>query len=322
MRALRFDRYGPPDVLTLVDLDEPVPRAGELKVRVDAASLNPLDAKVRAGHTRYVPMFERPPRGTGVDFAGTVVGTGGGDVGGYFPGARVFGAVSPFRRAGTFAEFVCVTPAEVASTPASVTDEHAAALPVAAGSAVQALGDEGRVAPGMRVLVNGGAGGVGHYAVQYAHHLGAHVTATCGPDNVAFVRELGADEVLDYTREDYAAATVPFDVIFDTTGHASWRACRRVLALDGVYVNTSPDAASVVTTLAEKVAARLAGRQRVVAFVLKPRAEAWRRLAKLAEARAIVPHVRATIGLADVAEAERQMETGHGRGKIVVLPSR
>jgi NADPH:quinone reductase-like Zn-dependent oxidoreductase len=284
MRALRFDRYGPPDVLTLVDLDEPMPRAGELKVRVDAASLNPLDVKVRAGHTRYVPMFERPPRGTGVDFAGTVVGTGGGDVGGYFPGARVFGAVSPFRRAGTFAEFVCVTPAEVAPTPASVTDEHAAALPVAAGSAVQALGDEGRVAPGMRVLVNGGAGGVGHYAVQYAHHLGAHVTATCGPDNVAFVRGLGADEVLDYTREDYAAATVPFDVIFDTTGHASWRACRHVLAPEGVYVNTSPDAASVVTTLAEKVAARLAGRQRVVAFV--------------------------------------QMETGHGRGKIVVLPSR
>jgi len=322
MRALRYDRYGPPDVLELVEIDEPVPRAGELKVRVAAASLNPLDVKVRAGHTRFVPMFERPPRGTGVDFSGTVVGTGGGDVGGCFPGARVFGAVSPFRRAGTFAEFVCVTPGEIAPTPASVTDEHAAALPIAAGTAVQALTDEARLAAGMRVLVNGAAGGVGHYAVQYARHLGAHVTATCGPDNVAFVRELGADEVLDYTREDYAGATVPFDVIFDTTGHATWRACRRVLAPDGVYVNTSPDTASVVTTLGEKVAARIAGRQRVVPFVLKPRAEAWRRLAKLAEARAIVPHVRATIGLADVAVAERQIETGHGRGKIVVLPAR
>ena len=322
MRALRYDRYGPPDVLALVEIDEPVPRAGELKVRVAAASLNPLDVKVRAGHARYVPMFERPPRGTGVDFAGEVVGTGGGDVGGRYPGVRVFGAISPFRRAGTFAEYVCVASREVATTPSTLGDEQAAALPVAAGTAVQALTDEAHLAPGMRVLVNGAAGGVGHYAVQYARHLGAHVTATCGPDNVAFVRELGADDVLDYTRESYASAATPFDVIFDTTGHASWRDARRVLAPEGVFVNTSPDTASVLRTLGEKVAARLSGRQRVVAFVLRPGAEAWRRLAKLADARALVPHVRETIGLADVAEAERRMETGHGRGKIVVLPFR
>lgn len=322
MRALRYDRYGPADVLKLVEIDEPVPRAGELKVRIGAASLNPLDVKVRAGHTRYMPMFERPPRGTGVDFAGEVVATGGGEVGGYYPGARVFGAVSPFRRAGTCAEFVCVTPREVAPTPASIGDEEAAALPVAAGTAVQALAGEGRLSPGMRVLVNGAAGGVGHYAVQYARHVGAHVTATCGPDNVAFVRALGADEVLDYTREDYTAAAAPFDLIFDTTGHATWRGCRRVLAPEGTYVNTSPDAASVVTTLGEKVASRFAGRQRVVAFVLKPGTETWRRLAKLADARALEPHIRATVGLAGVADAQRQMETGHGRGKIVVVPSR
>jgi hypothetical protein len=181
MRALRFDRYGPPDVLKLVDLDEPVPRTGELKVRVDAASLNPLDAKVRAGHTRYVPMFERPPRGTGVDFAGTVVGTGGGDVGG-FPGARVFSAVSPFRRAGTFAEFVCVTPAEVASTPASVTDEHAAASRSRPGRPCRRSAT-GRVAPGMRGARQRRRRRRRTLCGQYAHHLGAHVTATCGPDN-------------------------------------------------------------------------------------------------------------------------------------------
>ncbi len=322
MRALRYDRYGPPDVLELVEIDEPVPRAGELKVRVRAASLNPLDAKIRAGHTRLLPMFERPPRGTGVDFAGEVVGTGGGEVGGYYPGARVFGMVSPFRRAGTFAEFVCATPGEIATTPESLDDEHAAALPVAGGTAVQALADEARLASGMRVLVNGAAGGVGHYAVRYAKHVGAHVTAVCGPSNVEFVRALGADEALDYTREDWRTAATPFDVIFDTTGHTSWRGCRHALVPDGVWVNTSPDAASVARTLAEKLAARLAGRQRVVAFVLKPGAAAWRRLAKLAEAGALAPHVRATIGLAEVVDAEREMETGHGRGKVVVVPAR
>lgn len=322
MRALRYDRYGPPDVLKLVEIDEPVPRAGELKVRVGAASLNPLDVKIRAGHTRLLPMFERPPRGTGVDFAGVVVGTGGGDVRGYFPGARVFGAASPFRRDGTFAEFVCVRPSDVAPTPSSLDDEHAAALPVAGGTAVQALADEARLASGMRVLVHGAAGGVGHYAVQYARHVGARVTATCGPGNVDFVRGLGADEVLDYTRDDWRRAGAPYDVIFDTTGHVGWRGCRGTLAADGVYVNTGPDAASVVATLAERLAARLAGRQRVVALVLKTGADAWRRLAKLAEAGALAPHVRATIGLAEVVEAERQMETGHGRGKVVVVPSR
>ena len=322
MRALRYDRYGPPDVLSVVEIDEPVPRAGELKISVRAAGLNPLDAKVRAGHTRFIPAFERPPRGCGVDFAGEVAGSGGGEVGGYYPGARVFGMVSPFRRAGTFAEYVCATPAEIAPTPDALSDAQAAALPVAAGTAVQALADHAHLARGMRVLVNGGAGGVGHFAVQYARHVGAHVTATCGTDNVDFVRSLGADVVLDYTRDDAADAVEPFDVIFDTTGHASWSRCRRALAPTGVYVNTSPDASAVLKTLREKLVARLSSRQQVVAFVLRPGAQAWRRLAGLAQAGALVPHLRETIGLAEVADAQRRIEAGHGRGKIVVDPSR
>lgn len=321
MRALRYARFGPPDVLEVVDLDEPMPRAGEFKVRVRAASLNPLDVKLRAGHLRLMPGFDRPPRGSGVDFAGEIVGTGGAAEGG-FPGMRVFGSLSPFRRAGSFAEFVCVTPDRFAPVPEAVTDAQAAALPIAAGTAVQALADHARLASGMRVLVIGAAGGVGHYAVQYARHAGAHVTATCGPGNVAFVESLGADVVLDYTREDGTSGSSRYDVVFDVAGRSSWRAVRNVLDPAGVYLNTSGDAGAVVTTLGETIAARVTGRQRVVGLVLKGGAEAWRRLAKLAEARALVSHVRATIGLADVAEAERAMEAGHGRGKVVVDPTR
>lgn len=321
MRALRYARFGPPEVLEVVDVDEPVPRAGELKVRVRAASLNPLDVKLRAGHLRLMPGFDRPPRGCGVDFAGEIVGTGGA-VAGVFPGMRVFGSLSPFRRAGSFAEFVCVRPDRIAATPDAVPDAHAATLPVAAGTAVQALVDHANLAGGMRVLVVGAAGGVGHFAVQLGHHAGAHVTATCGPDNVAFVASLGADAVLDYTREDATRPAAPYDVVFDVAGRSSWRAMRNAMAPEGVYLNTSGDAGAVVATIGETLAARLAGRQRVVGLVLKGGADAWRRLAKLAEARTLVPHVRATIGLAGVAGAQREMQAGHGRGKVVVDPSR
>jgi NADPH:quinone reductase-like Zn-dependent oxidoreductase len=320
MRAIRYPRYGPPEVLEVVDVDEPVPRAGELKVRVRAASLNPLDAKLRAGALRLLPMLERPPRGSGLDFAGEVVGTGGA-VAGYFPGARVFGSLSPFARQGSLAAFVTVRPDRIAPMPASLDFAAAAALPIAAGTAAQALIDHARIAAGQRVLVAGAAGGVGHFAVQIARHLGAHVTATCGAANLDFVRSLGADVVLDYARDEGLGGSGRYDAIFDTASAIGWSRGRNALAPGGTYVNTSPDFRAVVTTVAESLAARLAG-QRVFALALKGGAEAWRRLARLADERALVPHVRETIGLGDVADAQRRLERGHGRGKIVVDPSR
>jgi NADPH:quinone reductase-like Zn-dependent oxidoreductase len=323
MRAIRYSRYGPPDVLEVVATDEPTPRAGELLVRVRAASLNPVDGKIRAGHFRFLPMLESPPRGCGLDFAGEVVGTGGG-AGGYFVGMRVFGSLPPFKRDGAFAELVRVAPDRIAPMPDAIGFDQAAALPIAAGTAAQALVDHAKLAAGQRVLIVGAAGGVGHYAVQLARHLGAHVTGTCGTANVEFVRSLGADEVLDYTRDDAFARGGPddrYDAVFDTAGRASWRASRAVLASGGIYVNTSPDFRAVMTTLAEQAAARFA-RQRVVALVLAGGTDAWRRLARYVSDRVLVPYIRETIGLDAVADAQRRMEGGHGRGKIVVDPSR
>ena len=320
MRAIRYSRYGPPDVLEVVEADEPVPRDGELAVRVRAASLNPVDGKIRSGAMRLLPMFERPPRGCGLDFAGEVVGTGGG-VAGYFPGARVFGSLSPFARPGSFAGTVVVGPDRIAAMPEALAFEAAAALPIAAGTAAQGLIDHAKLVAGQRVLVVGAAGGVGHFAVQLARHLGAHVTATCGASNVDFVRSLGADVVLDYAREDVRARDDRYDVIFDAASALGWSRGRAVLAAGGAYVNTSPDLRAVVTTVAESIAARFA-HQRVYALALKGGAEAWRRLARFAAEGALVPHIRETIGLDGVAHAQRRMETGHGRGKVVVDPSR
>lgn len=318
MRALRYDRFGPPDVLHVADV--PMPRAapGELRVRVRAAALNPVDWKIRDGHLRLMPLFDRPPRGVGVDFAGDVVEAGPA-VTGFRPGDAVFGSLSPFRRQGAIAEFVCVAPDHVAAKPPALDYAAAAALPIAGGTALQALRDDAPVAAGHHVVVTGAAGGVGHFAVQIAKHAGARVTAVCGPANAEFVRSLGADEIVDYTREDFTARRERYDIVFDAACASTFFACRRVLAADGIYVSTSGTGSAVASTALGAVVARLTSRQRAVNVVIRPAAALWSELARLAAARALVPHVARRIGIDGVADAQRQMETGHGRGKIVVV---
>jgi NADPH:quinone reductase-like Zn-dependent oxidoreductase len=318
MRALRYDRFGPPDVLYVADAPVPRPSPGELRVRVRAAALNPVDWKIRDGHLKLVPLFDRPPRGVGVDFAGDVVEAGPA-VAGFRPGDAVFGSLSPFRRQGAIAEFVCVAPGDVATMPPELDYAAAAALPIAGGTALQALQDDAQVAAGRRVLVTGAAGGVGHFAVQIAKHAGAHVTGVCGPANVDFVRSLGADVVVDYAREDFTRRRERYDIVFDAAGASSFFACRGVLAADGVYVNTAGTTAAAVHTGVASVLARLTSRQRAVNVVVRPAAALWARLADLAAQGVLAPHVAQTVGIDGVAEAQRRMATGHGRGKIVVV---
>jgi NADPH:quinone reductase-like Zn-dependent oxidoreductase len=318
MRALRYDRFGPSDVLHVADVPVPLPSPGELKVRVHAAGLNPVDWKLRAGHLKLIPLFDRPPRGVGIDFAGEVIAVGPA-VTGFRPGDTVFGSLSPFRRQGAIAEIVCVSPDHVAAMPAGVDYAAAAALPIAGGTAVQALADDARVTAGQRVLVTGAAGGVGHYAVQFAKHAGAHVAGVCGPANVDFVRSLGADAVIDYTREDFTHRRERYDVVFDAACASTFFACRGVLAADGAYLNTNGSTAAAVGTGVASVFARLTSQQRAIGVVIRPGAALWTRLAQLAAERVLVPHIVRTIGLDDVAEAQRLMEQGHGRGKVVVV---
>src|SRR5438876_1729917 len=178
MRALRYDRYGPPEVLRVEELLEPSPGVGCAKIRVRAVGLNPVDWKIVAGHLRFLPLFRRPPRGVGLDYAGEIVGVGGGATQRYL-GERVFGSLMPFGRDGACADFVVVPYDRIASLLPEIDYVHAAALPIAGGTALQALVDEAHVTGGQRVLVTGAAGGVGHFAVQIARHLGAHVVAIC-----------------------------------------------------------------------------------------------------------------------------------------------
>jgi NADPH:quinone reductase-like Zn-dependent oxidoreductase len=318
VRALRYDRYGTADVLTIAEMPEPSPAAGEFKIRVRAASLNPLDWKLRSGHLALVPVFDRPPRGIGVDFAGEIVGAGGGATDAWV-GQRVFGALSPLRRQGAVSEFILARPSQFAAIPDGIDFDAAAALPVAAGTAVQALEDHAELTGGQRVLITAAAGGVGHCAVQFARHLGATVTAVCGPANADFVRELGAHEVIDYTRSDFLRSGDRYDVVFDAACSSDYFSCRAVLTAEGVYLNTGGSFSALTMTAAAALAVRVMSHHRVVPVAVKLGAPLWHRLARHAAAGVLKPLIARRIAMTDVAAAQRQMESGHGRGKIIVV---
>jgi NADPH:quinone reductase-like Zn-dependent oxidoreductase len=196
--------------------------------------------------------------------------------------------------------------------------DQAAALPVAAGTALQAVVDEAQLDAGQRILITGAAGGVGHFAVQIAKHLGAHVVAVCGAANADFVRGLGADEIVDYARADFTRRADRFDVVFDAACVSSFTAARSVLAAAGCYINTGGDAAAVVGTALGAFLARVSSRQRATAIVLASGSARWERLATLTQEGVLHAHIERAIALEGVADAQRAMETGHGRGKVLV----
>jgi NADPH:quinone reductase-like Zn-dependent oxidoreductase len=320
MRALRYHRYGSPDVLQIDELPEPSPGADEAKVLVRAVALNPIDWKIRAGHVRYVPLFRSPPRGVGVDFAGEIASVGGGATRRRV-GERVLGSLSPFGREGSCTDYVVVPYDRLSPIPEGIDDFQAATLPIAGGTALQALDDDAQadeLEEAGRVLITGAAGGVGHFAVQIAKYFGLHVVAVCSARNADFARLLGADEVIDYAKEDFTLREDRFDVVFDAACASSFEQSRRVLTTSGCYINTSGDAASLVGTIGAAVFARLTSRQRAIPFALRNAPGVWNRLLDFVKRGVLRPHIERTIPIEDVAAAFRAMETGHGRGKIVV----
>lgn len=234
MKAVRYHKYGSPDVLRCEEVEKPAPGDDEVLIRVRAASVNPLDWHFMRGLPYMVRMVAglgkpKDPR-LGVDVAGQVEAVGK-NVTQFKPGAAVFGSCR-----GTFAEYACTTESALATKPDNVTFEQAAAVPVAAFTALQGLRDEGKIQPGHRVLINGASGGVGTLAVQIAKWIGADVTGVCSTRNVEMVRSLGADQVIDYSREDFTKSGNRYDIFFDGVGNHSLSACRRVLNPNGVYV--------------------------------------------------------------------------------------
>ncbi len=321
MKAAVRDRYGQPDVVEVREIDKPDVTDDEVLVRVRAASVNPADWYTVTG-TPYVGRAQMgllKPKSDrlGTDFAGQVEAVGK-NVTQFRPGDEVFGGKN-----GSLAEYVCVREDRaVVAKPADVTFEQAAAVPVAALTALQGLRDKGRIQPGQEVLINGASGGVGTFAVQIAKALGAEVTGVCSTRNVDLVRSIGADHVIDYTQEDFTRNGRRYHLMLDIAGSRPWSECRRVLNPQATLVMIgAPKGNRLFGPLSHVVKMRLAslrGSQKAVLFIAKFNKPDMAVLQELLEAGNMTPVVDRRYELSEIADAFRYMGEGHARGKIVL----
>ncbi len=320
MRAITIDRYGAPEVLELREVDRPTPKDDEVLVRVRASSANPRDWHL----VRGLPYIARPQLGLrrpkwslpGSDLAGQVEAVGA-SVTRFRPGEEVYACVE----SGGFSEYACVSQDRLARKPANLSFEQAAAVPLAAITALQGL-RFGGIEKGQKVLIVGASGGVGSFAVQLATHLGAHVTGVCSTSNLELVRSLGAERLVDYTQRDAIRVGETYDLIFQLGGEQSPRELRRALEPKGTLVLSSGESRGrwigpIWRILSGAVLNPFVG-QRIAPFLAKANAEDLEELTELIEAGAIRPVVERTYSLAETPEAIRQVETGHTRGKLVI----
>jgi NADPH:quinone reductase-like Zn-dependent oxidoreductase len=319
MKAIVRDTYGSPDVLELREIEQPALTDERVLVRVHAASVNRGDWYGLTG--LYLARPEtglRKPKSRliGSDFAGTVEAVGA-DVTEFRPGDEVFGGGS-----GVFAEYVSARARSVALKPAHLTFEEAAAVPVAALTALQGLRDRGQIQPGQKVLINGASGGVGTFAVQIAKALGAEVTAVCSTRNVDVVRSIGADHVVDYAREDFTRSDQRYDLMFDNAGSRSWLECKRVLNPHATVVLVGGQMGNrLFGPLGHVVRMRLAALgsgRKLVFFVAKFNKADMEVLRELLEARKMTSVIDKQYELSETADAFRYMGEGHAQGKVVI----
>ena len=326
MKAIAYERFGSPDVLELTEVPVPKVGRGEVLVRVRAASANPWDWHFMRG-LPYIARLSgaglRTPKHPvlGGDISGEVEKVGS-EVTRFRPGDEVFGFVG----FGGFAEYVVSAEGRLAPKPANLTFDQAATVPLAALTALQGLRDVGEIRSGQNVLIVGASGGVGTFAVQIAKWFGAGVTGVCSTRNMEFVRSIGADRVIDYTREDFTRSRRQYDLVFQLAGTTSPAAFRRVLTPKGVLVLSSGDSPGrLIGPFGRIIAAVLLSRfvgQDMRVLQTKPRNEDLHFLTELIEAGRVTPVIDRTYPLRETPAAIRYLETGRARGKVVISVSR
>src|SRR5215469_13872168 len=335
MKAAVYTRYGPPDVVQIMDVERPVPKDNQVLIRVRAASVNPLDCGIPKGAARIMTGLSRPKlTRLGVDVAGHVE-TVGRNATEFKPGDEVFGACIAYPRAagikawipqGAFGDFVCAPESVLVMKPENVTFEQAASAPVAAFTALQGLRDKGHIQPGQKVLINGAAGGVGTFAVQLAKSLGASVTGVCSTRNVEMVRSIGADQVIDYTREDFTKNEQRYDLVLDCVWNHSLSESRRVLSPNGTYIIVGgPASRWMIGLLARMIKALVLSRfmrQKLVPLPVRRSQADLATMHDLLKAGKVTPVIDRCFSLNEAAEAIRYLEEGHARGKVVIVPEK
>lgn len=309
MQAVVHDRFGSPDVLRYEEVETPTAQEDEVLVKVHAVSANPADWHTLRADPFFIRfmgdgLFRPKHKVLGIDISGTVEAVGR-EVEAFRPGDEVFGA----SRWGGFAEYVCAKEDRLVEKPTKVTFEEAAAVPVAALTALQGLRDHGKIQRGQRVLVNGASGGVGTFAVQIAKAFDTEVTGVCSTKNLEMVRSLGADDVVDYTREDVTRRGEQYNLILDAAAFRSVSDYKRVLAPEGTYVMVGGAVARIFQVML---------RSRMSFMMAKVNKEDLLFMKGLLEAGKVVPVIDRRYPLREVADALRYLEKGHARGKVII----
>jgi NADPH:quinone reductase-like Zn-dependent oxidoreductase len=312
MKAMQIKAFGGLEPLRRVEVPPPEPGPNQILVEVAATSVNPIDWKLRSGLLRWIAGAFGLPATPCLDFAGEVKATGP-TVADFTAGDRVFGMLS-LKPLGAAAEFLVVDASHAALMPPTLGYTEAAGLPLAGMTAWQALREQGRLQPGQRVLVIGAAGGVGHYAVQIAKAMEAQVTGVCGTWNIELVRSLGADEILDYTRDDWNIPRAPFDVILDTVMNRPFSSWQTRLTDRGVYVSLLPKPSHVLQALTLP----LHSRQRLRITSLKPNRAALSQLGDWVQQGRLRTVIDSVYSLEELPAALRKSQSGRARGKIIV----
>ena len=322
MKAITHCEYGDPDVLKVEEVEKPVPNDNQLLVKVRAAAVNPLDLTIRGTFLLRPLSGLRKPKDTrlGVDYAGTVEAVGK-NVTNFRPGDEVFGG-----KTGAFAEYICVlADRAVVLKPPNMTFEQAASVPVAAITALQGLRDKGKIQAGQKVLINGASGGVGTFAVQIAKSFGTEVTGVCSTRNVDLVRSIGADHVIDYTKEDFTRSDQRYDLIFDLVGNHSFSERRRVLTPNGICVMAGIGGAGWRDGILGRLAGELNGylrsrftSQKFIAYIAQFNKADMSILADLMQSGKMRPVIDRTYKFSEVSRALLYLQEGHARGKVVI----
>jgi len=317
MKAIVYEKYGPPEVLQLKEVEKPSPKEDEVLVKVHAASINYSDWHVLRGESFLLRLMNgllKPKHKIlGDDIAGRVEAVGR-NVKQFQPGDEVFG-ISDFD---AFAEYVCVPENALALKPASMTFEEAAAVPMAGITALQGLRDKGQIQSGQKVLINGASGGVGTFAVQIAKSFGAEVTGVCSTKKLDLVRSIGADQVIDYTREDFTKSGQRYDLILAAGGYHPISDYKRALSPEGIYVCPGGSMAQYFQALLLGPLISMMGSKKLGSMYGKPNPKDYVFLIELFEAGKVVPVIDRRYPLSEVPEALRYYGEGHARGKVVI----
>src|SRR6266540_2589633 len=320
MKAIVYHKSGSADVLKLEELEKPVPEDDQILIKVCAASVNPLDYHLlRHAFLRRIMSARSKVKiaRAGRDLAGQVEAVGR-KITQFKPGDEVFGACN-----GSFAEYACARESALARKPTNVSVEQAASVPVAGLTALQGLRDKGQIQPGQKILINGAAGGVGTFAVQIGKAFGAEVTGVCSTRNVEMVRSIGADKVIDYTREDFTSSGEHYDVIFDLVANHSFSEHKRALTPNGIYIGAGIMGlgGSMIRLLSRWIPELVMSpfvSQKFVSFMAKLNQKDLTAIGTLMAAGKVTPVIDRRYSLSEVPDAVRYVEEGHARGKVII----